>query len=119
MGTIALTQIDALDKLDPESEEFAAEGKTAHELVEGATRAAFTIRDRNVVQALSGYLLIVEMRRDEAKVRREFEDFKKRYPGKFHPDPEGDRGSDEFSVETRQFLSTRLHEVLDYKVLHF
>ena len=119
MGRAALTQIDALDKVNPESEQFDAETKTAEEIVEGAKRTAFTIRDKNVVQALSGYLMIVEMKRDEAKTRRVVEEFNRRYPGRIHPDPERDRESAEFGVDVRHILSERLHAALDYKGLDF
>jgi hypothetical protein len=67
-GSIALSQIDALQNLSALSDvEYGTRYKQAGENVQAAENVAWTARDKSVASVLSSYLMFTDVRRSQQK----------------------------------------------------
>jgi hypothetical protein len=114
LGSMALVQIDELDELGPGSPRFDVESKKADGMVAAATQAAFTLRDRRIAAALGAYLMLVEMEREDIERRMRMQEFERAHPEMIQRYPNDEVDEELLSRQTRQFIRSRLHAVLDY-----
>jgi hypothetical protein len=110
LGRAALAQIDGLQALDPESDAFDAGAKQADGMLKAATLGAWTVRDKRVASALGAYLMIFEMEPEGIKMRRMIQ---QRHIHQSPEELESQRQTELLGIRARQFLSARLHSVLD------